>query len=176
MKRLLFALLTLLAALVHVAGAQNVTFDVSGTYPANFATSTLTAPNASFLIEFTVKQVVPATPSPGPLFFQTPLLAASYSFEGLTHPAPPTSSFTHSDSAGNLEAISLTFQTGTFVLSSSPTFHRPSLSGRSGSNGRFVLGDLGAGQSWHVQYTPKGAPSVNNPVSVTEVVSRPASP
>ncbi|HEY0793042.1 MAG TPA: hypothetical protein VGD78_18395 [Chthoniobacterales bacterium] len=157
------------------ADAQQVTFDVSGTYPDNFAASKLTAPNASFLIEFTVKQTVPATPPNSPLYFQTPLVNASYSFEGFTHPAPPTSSFTRSDSAGNLEAISLTFQTGTFVLSSNPPSHDPLLSERSGSNGRFVLGDLGASQAWHVQYTPNGAPSVNNRVNVSEFVSRLAS-
>jgi hypothetical protein len=175
-ETIIFAFLTLVASMVHTATAQNATFDVSCTYPANFATSKLTAPSASFLLEFTVKQFVPVSPTTGPLFFQTPLMAASYSFKGRTYPALPTSAFTHSDSAGNLEAISFTFATGTFVLSSSPTFHRPSLSGRSGANAMFVLGDLGAGQSWHVQYTPQGAPSVSNPVNVTEFVSRLSSP
>jgi len=177
MKRFLLALLTLLPpAIAHVATAQEVTFDVSGTYPANFATSKLTAPNASFLIEFTVKQIVRASPPDGPLFFQTPLTAASYSFKGVVHLAPATSSFTRSDSAGNIEAISLKFKTGTFVLSSNPPFHLPVLSERSGSNAMFVPGNLGVGRAWHVQYTPNGAPSVNNPVSVTDVVSRLASP
>jgi hypothetical protein len=174
MKRLLFALFTLFA-IGHAATAQNVTFDVSGTYPANFATSKLTAPDAAFLIEFTVKQIVPATPPNSPLFFQTPLIAASYTFKGVTHPAPATSSFFHSDSAGNLDAISLTFTTGTFVLSSNPFFHSPLFATRSGANAVFLLGDLGAGQSWHVEYNPNGAPRVSNPVSVTDVVSRTAS-
>ncbi|HEY0792479.1 MAG TPA: hypothetical protein VGD78_15555 [Chthoniobacterales bacterium] len=176
MKLYIGALLILLTPMVQGATVQELTFDVSGTFPANCAKSKLTAPNASFLIEFTVKQLVPATPSPGPLFFQTPLIAASYSFEGLTHPAPSTSSFLHSDSAGNLESITLTFKTGTFLLSSTPIFHSPILAMHVGADGRFVAGNLGAGLGWRVQYTPIGAPAVNNPVSVSEVVSRVALP
>ncbi|HEY0791271.1 MAG TPA: hypothetical protein VGD78_09425 [Chthoniobacterales bacterium] len=76
MKHLPLALLTLLT-LGHLVAAQDLTFDVSGTYPANFAASKLTAPNTSFLIEFAVKQVVPATPPNTPLFFQTPLIKSS---------------------------------------------------------------------------------------------------
>lgn len=174
MKHLPLALLTLLT-LGHMVAAQDLTFDVSGTYPANFATSKLTAPNTSFLIEFTVKQVVPAAPPNTPLFFQTPLIKASYTFEGYTHPAPAASSFTRANSGGNLEYISLTFNSGTFVLSSNPPFHEPFLSTASGSNGVFLLGNLGVGQSWHVEYTPNGAPSVNSSVKVTDVVSRTAS-
>jgi hypothetical protein len=178
MKRLLILFLTLFG-LVHVTTAQNVTvpipyvtFDVSGTYPANSTKSRLTNSNASFLIEFTVKQVVPANPPSEPFYFQTPLINASYSFEGVTHSATANSSFTRSASGGNLESIALTFETGTFVLSSAPTFHSPYLSTRVGSNAEFLVGNLGPGAPWYVMYAPKGAPSFYNPVSVNEVVSR----
>jgi len=168
--------------LVHVTTAVTVpiplttfvTFDVSGTYPANSTKSQLTTSNASFLIEFTVKQVVPATPLNIPFYFQTPLSHASYSFEGVTYSATASSLFTRSDSGGNLESIALTFETGTFVLVSAPIQHTPDLSTRLGSNAEFLVGNLGPGTDWTVIYAPNanGARSFYNPVSVNEVVSR----
>jgi hypothetical protein len=151
-----------------------VTFDISGTYPANSTNSQLTTPNASFLLEFRVKQVVPANPLDVPFYFQTPLVKASYSFEGVTHSATANSSFTLSDSGGNVESIALTFETGTFVLYSIPDRHSPYLSTRLGSstNAEFLVGNLGPGTNWQMYYSPKGAPGVSSLVSVNEVVSR----
>jgi hypothetical protein len=183
MKRLLIPFLTLFG-LVHVTTAENVivpipvtnyvTFDVSGTYPANSTNSQLTTSNASFLLEFTVKQVVPASPLNTPFYFQTPLISATYSFEGVTFSATANSSFTRADSGGNAESISLTFETGTFSLFSISDQHSPYLSTRLGSstNAEFLVGNLGPGTNWYVVYTPKGEPSLYNPVSVNEVVSR----
>jgi hypothetical protein len=140
-----------------------VTFDISGTYPANSTNSQLTNPNTSFLLEFTVKQVVPAYPEP--FYFQTPVLNASYSFEGVTHYATTTGSFVRSASGGNAEGIALTFNTDTFVLSTTGPTHSPFLSTGlgSGSNAEFLVGNLGPGTNWYVD---------GRPVSVNEVVSR----
>jgi hypothetical protein len=152
-----------------------VTFDVSGTYPANTTNSQLTTPNASFLIEFTVKQIVPADPLYFPFYFQTPLIKASYSFEGVTHSATANSSFTRSDTDDNGEGIALTFKTGTFVLFNDRPDHSPYLSTResSSTNAEFLVGDLGPGTGWYViMYAPNGTFRFENPVSVNEVVSR----
>jgi hypothetical protein len=150
-----------------------VTFDISGTYPANYTNSQLTTPNSSFLIEFTVKQVVPADPVFLPFFFQTSLIDATYSFEGATYSATVNSSYGVDDSGGNIESITLIFETGTLGLSSIPFQHSPYLSTPlAPSSGEFLVGNLGPGTNWYVEYTPNGAPSVGNPVSVNEVVSR----
>jgi hypothetical protein len=178
MKPLIITFLTLFG-LVHVTTAieipvtNYVTFDISGTYPANSTNSQLTTSNASFLLEFTVKQVVPASPPNAPLYFQTPLTNATYSFEGVTYSATANSLFTRFNSLGNLESITLTFETGTFVLISTSDQHSPYLSAPLGSSGNaeFLVGNLGPGTNWQVMYTPNGA-SFYNPVSVNEVVSR----
>jgi hypothetical protein len=152
-----------------------VTFDISGTYPANTTNSRLTTPNASFLIEFTVKQVVPANPLNEPFYFETPVFNASYSFEGVTHSATTNSSFGRADSGGNAESLTLTFETGTFTLFSIGPEHSPYLSTRLGSstNAEFLVGNLGPGTNWYVaKYAPNGAFRFENPVSVNEVVSR----
>jgi hypothetical protein len=154
-----------------------VTFDISGTYPANSTNSQLTTPNASFLIEFRVKQVVPANPLNEPFYFETPVFNASYSFEGVTHSATANSLFIRSDSGGNAESLALTFDTGTFFLFTEGPEHSPYLSTRLGSgstNAEFLVGNLGPGTNWYVSYTPKakGAPGFYSPVSVNEVVSR----
>jgi hypothetical protein len=179
MKRLLIAFLTFFG-LVHVTTAiqipvtNYVTFDVSGTYPANSTNSQLTTSNASFLLEFTVKQIVPANPVVQPFFFQTPIISASYSFEGVTYSATANGTFTRNSSGGNIESIELTFETGTFVLSSIPYEHSPYLSTResSSTNAEFLVGNLGPGTNWQVYYAPNGAASFSNPVSVNEFVSR----
>ncbi len=179
MRSLIIAFLTFFG-LVHVTTAiqlpvtNDVTFDISGTYPANTTKSQLTTPNASFLIEFTVKQVVPANPPNEPFYFETPVINASYSFEGVTHSATANSSFGRADSGGNTESLTLTFETGTFTLFSIGPEHIPYLSTRLGSstNAEFLVGNLGPGTNWYVSYTPKGAASFYNPVSVNEVVSR----
>ncbi len=155
-----------------------VTFDISGTYPANSTNSQLTTPNASFLIEFTVKQVVPANPLNEPFYFETPVFNASYSFEGVTHHATTNGSFHRADSGGNAEGITLTLETGTFVIFSGIVpEHSPYLSTRLGSgstDAEFLVGNLGPGTNWYVAYGPKarGAPGFFSPVSVNEVVSR----
>src|SRR3954453_20606923 len=93
-KRL--ALLTLLATpfLAHAQAPEDavvaaaatpavplVTYDLTGTYPANMPVSRLTAPNAAFVIEISFPQTVPATTNSTLNFGAFPV-SGSYFFEG----------------------------------------------------------------------------------------------
>jgi hypothetical protein len=175
-------LLTLVAApvlLATIAGAQEVTFDVSGTYPANMPVTKMTAPSASFLLEFTVQESVPATPPNSPLAFQTPILSGSYSFEGQTYPSTATSYFIRSDLSGNLEGFSLHTRFGALNVQSIPASHTPFLSMRNNNTATamFLTGDLGAGGQWIAGYVPTNrVGGAGGTVTISEVVSRLASP
>jgi hypothetical protein len=106
---LLFCLST---SLVNNAAAQDVEFDVTGTYSASAQSTALTAPGEAFDYRFTLPQTaVINAPTNQPLYFNIPVLSGSYTINGLTSVASD-GSFTYAESGGNLESFNLNFAEG----------------------------------------------------------------
>src|SRR4051794_15680879 len=122
-KRL--ALLTLLATpfLAHAQAPEDeavaakapsqplVTYDITGTFPANAPTRLLMAPGSSFLLEITFPQTVPAI-TISTFALAADIMSGSYSFQGHTYPVV-RGSYGVANHDFNYSGISITTPMGT---------------------------------------------------------------
>lgn len=139
------------------AGAQEVRYDLTGTYPDTAPTTSLTAPGGAFDFQFLVPASVPNSTAPNsPFYITAPILSGAYTFGGSTDPVF-SGTYVFSNSAGNVTDIDLITSAGDIRLSSPPPFYGPSvLATRPDASGQsqFLTGDLGSGLFDPIDFTP----------------------
>jgi hypothetical protein len=139
--------------------AQEVRYDLTGTYPNTAPRTPLTAPGGAFDFQFVVPASVPNSTAPNaPFYIATPILSGAYTFGGSTQPVF-SGTYRFSTSAGNLTDISLTTPAGTIELSSPPPFYGPPvLATRPDGSGQshFLTGELGTGLFDPIDFRPTG--------------------
>jgi hypothetical protein len=155
-----------------------VTYDITGTFPANAPTTRMTAPDAAFYLEFSVPQTIPANPSNQPENFGCLAYNVTFVFEGQVY--HPAGNYNRADSGGNLESLGFHTRFGWIGLGTSPGYHTPNLALRVYNPGLlnpevavFASGDLGVGTGWYFFFTPKGTttPYIVT-VNLTDLVGR----
>ncbi|MBV9997539.1 MAG: PEP-CTERM sorting domain-containing protein [Verrucomicrobia bacterium] len=139
--------------------AQEVRYDLTGTYPSTAPRTSLTAPGGAFDFGFLVPASVPNfTPPNSPFYITAPILSGSYTFGGSTDPVI-SGTYVFSNSAGNVTDISLTTSLGNIELTSPPPSLGPSVfAGRPDASGQshFLTGDLGIGIFDPIDFTLTG--------------------
>ena len=142
--------------------AQEVRYDLTGTYPNTAPRTALTDPGGAFDVQFVVPASVPNATAPNdPFYIATPILSGAYTFGGSTEPVF-SGTYLFSNAAGNVTDLSLTTSAGTIQLSSPPPFYgppvlatRPDASGQS----HFLTGDLGTGLFDPIDFMPASGDS-----------------
>lgn len=154
--------------------AQDVRYDLTGTYPSTAPVTSLTAPGGTFDFQFLVPASVPNfTPPNSPFYIAAPILSGSYTFGGSTDPVL-SGTYVFSNSEGNVTDINLTTSFGNIELTSPPPGLGPAvLAGRpdASDESNFLTGNLGVGIFDPIAFTLTGGSSfVVNGGTVVSIV------
>jgi hypothetical protein len=167
-----------------------VTFNITGTFPPNAPTRWLMAPNASFLLEITFPQTVPAI-TDNTFDLDAAAVSGSLSFEGHTYPITGGGYSAHNHDL-NRRDLSVTTAAGRFAFTSggggtalgsvngpyvnlplvpnrpTPTPSNPTPAG----SATFLAIDAGPGGTWQCTFTNRFGQNFVTLANVLDVVGR----
>jgi hypothetical protein len=162
-----------------------VTYDLTGTFPANMPVTRLTAPNAAFVIEISFPQTVPATTN-STLNFRGNAVSGSYFFAGHLYRATSGYFFVAAHDL-NSHGLSLSTAAGTVSfytrgINPDPSIglpfnvYRPVATSENQypqGSVTFLPGDVGAQPlPWPLTFTNLRGQQIASPVKITDIVGR----
>ena len=117
----LLAMTAALTLFARFVAAQDVTFDVNGTYSAGTTRSMLTAPDAPFVLELTVPETVTLfSPANEPSHLLVPTLGGFYRFAGQTYPSTSGDISFDETTMGSRTSIDLNTPAGSLFFQTTP--------------------------------------------------------